>query len=292
MFAAPMPTISWLPSISWPVRSAKADAVEIVSASETSAMPAAPATSSGRSESRDAGDGEGWKPLRQRAHELDAVVGEVEKRSRQGWKGRRRRGRPEPSAAPAGTATINTSPNRPTASAAGTVSPLKTPLRNPFSSGMKPSASTEKPNSFGSWPTRMVRANPFMYPIIVGFESRSATKPSLAMPAERHERAHDQREHRSERDRALRIAVGAEQRQNRRSDHRPERRVRPQHQDFRRPEHGVPDQTEDRGVEAGDRRKPGQLRIGHSLRHEQSRQNQSGDDVLREPTRPIGREHP
>ena len=47
---------------------------------------------------------------------------------------------------------------------------------------MKLSASTEKPNSFGSWPTRIVSASPFMYPIMVGFESRSATKPSRATP--------------------------------------------------------------------------------------------------------------
>ena len=36
------------------------------------------------------------------------------------------------------------------------------PLTNPASSPMKPSASTENPNSFGSWPTRMVSARPFM----------------------------------------------------------------------------------------------------------------------------------
>ena len=48
--AAPMPIISPLPSTSWPVRAANADAVEMVSASATRAMPTAPATSSGRSD--------------------------------------------------------------------------------------------------------------------------------------------------------------------------------------------------------------------------------------------------
>ncbi len=47
---------------------------------------------------------------------------------------------------------------------------------------MKPSASTENPNSFGSWLTRIVSASPFMYPIMVGFESRSATNPSFVIP--------------------------------------------------------------------------------------------------------------
>ncbi len=50
----------------------------------------------------------------------------------------------------------------PTASAAATVSWLATPLTKPLNSGMNPSASTENPNSFGSWPTRIVRASPFM----------------------------------------------------------------------------------------------------------------------------------
>lgn len=45
-FAAPMPTISWLPSIGCPVRRAYAVAVEIVSARATSVIPRAPATSS------------------------------------------------------------------------------------------------------------------------------------------------------------------------------------------------------------------------------------------------------
>ena len=52
MFAAPIPIISPLPSTSWPVRAANADAVEIVSASATRTIPTAPATSSGRSADR------------------------------------------------------------------------------------------------------------------------------------------------------------------------------------------------------------------------------------------------
>ena len=40
-----MPIISWLASTSCPVRAAKADEVEMVSVSDTSVMPSAPATS-------------------------------------------------------------------------------------------------------------------------------------------------------------------------------------------------------------------------------------------------------
>ena len=71
---------------------------------------------------------------------------------------------------------------RPTASAAVTVLPSATPLTNPFTSSMKPSASIENPNNFGSCPTRIVTARPFMYPIIVGFDRRSAMNPSLSTP--------------------------------------------------------------------------------------------------------------
>ena len=48
--AAPMPIISAFPFTSWPVRAANDDAVEIVSVRETSAIPSAPATSRGKSE--------------------------------------------------------------------------------------------------------------------------------------------------------------------------------------------------------------------------------------------------
>ncbi len=48
---------------------------------------------------------------------------------------------------------------------------------------MKLSPSTENPNSFGNWPTRMVSASPFIYPIMVGFDRRSATNPKRARPA-------------------------------------------------------------------------------------------------------------
>ena len=47
-FAAPIPIISWFPSTRLPDRPAKADAVEIVSTSATSAMPNAPGTAASR----------------------------------------------------------------------------------------------------------------------------------------------------------------------------------------------------------------------------------------------------
>ena len=56
MLAAPMPIISWLPSTSCPVRAANADAVEIVSASATTAIPSAPADQQRQVGEMDAGD--------------------------------------------------------------------------------------------------------------------------------------------------------------------------------------------------------------------------------------------
>ena len=57
---------------------------------------------------------------------------------------------------------IEANPNSPIATAAGTASPAAMPLAKPTASSIRPSASTEKPNSFGSCPTRMVNARPFM----------------------------------------------------------------------------------------------------------------------------------
>lgn len=58
--------------------------------------------------------------------------------------------------------TIRATPPTPTTAAAGTASPLARPSTKPVASASSPSASTENPNSFGSWPTRMVSASPFM----------------------------------------------------------------------------------------------------------------------------------
>ena len=69
MFAAPIPIISRLPSISCPVRAANADAVEIVSVSETRAMPSAPPNSGHRSATLDVRDGERRESLGQHAHQ-------------------------------------------------------------------------------------------------------------------------------------------------------------------------------------------------------------------------------
>ena len=50
----------------------------------------------------------------------------------------------------------------PIATAAPTVSPDATPWTNACASLIKPLASVEKPNSFGSCPIRIVSARPFM----------------------------------------------------------------------------------------------------------------------------------
>ena len=57
---------------------------------------------------------------------------------------------------------ISAMPQIPTVAAAATASPCARPLANPAISPIRPSASTLNPNSFGSWPTRMVSARPFM----------------------------------------------------------------------------------------------------------------------------------
>ena len=76
--AVPMPIISWLASTSWPVRSANADDVEIVSVSDTRVMPSAPATSNARSANPTSGQGERREALGQLAHQRDALAAEVE----------------------------------------------------------------------------------------------------------------------------------------------------------------------------------------------------------------------
>ena len=71
----------------------------------------------------------------------------------------------------------------PIAAAAATASPDVTPSTNARVSSISPFSSVENPSSFGSCPMRIVSASPFMYPICVGLERRSAMNPSFPIPA-------------------------------------------------------------------------------------------------------------
>ena len=187
---------------------------------------------------------------------------------------------------------MRTRPPSPTATAAGTVSPAPMPCTKPATSPRNPSASTENPKSLGSWPTRMVRARPFMYPIMRRLRDQVGDEPELADPGHQGDRADHQRQDRAERDRACRVAVRRDQREHGGGDHRPQRRVRAEHQDPRRPEHRIPEQAQDRRVQAGDRRQPGELGVGHALRHQQRGQHQPGDQIPSQPPRLIGGQEP
>ena len=160
-FAAPMPIISWLPRISCPERAANDDAVEIVSVSDTSAIPRAPANIRAKSEKSRWGMVNGGKPCgssptretpRSARSKSDvAPIASTTMTSTAGTLGSHRC-----------SARISTIPAMPTAAAATTVSPSATPWTKPTRSPMKPSLLTLNPKSFGSWPTRMVIARPFM----------------------------------------------------------------------------------------------------------------------------------
>ncbi|CAH0327796.1 hypothetical protein SRABI128_06471 [Microbacterium sp. Bi128] len=160
-FAAPIPIISWLPRISCPVRAANAVDVEIVSVKDTSAIPRAPANISPRSAKStwgmvNGGNPRGSSPTSEtpfaaRSKTAVAAIAATTMTSTAGTLGSHRC-----------RTSISTIPPMPTAAAATTVSPLATPSTNPTRSPMKFSLSILNPKSFGSWPTRMVIARPFM----------------------------------------------------------------------------------------------------------------------------------
>ncbi len=112
----------------------------------------------------------------------------------------------------------------------------------------------------------------------------------VRQPGHGHDQADEQGQHRRQCDGLGRVAARERQGGDGRRDHRPERRVRAEHEDARRPEDRVAEQAEDRGVETGDRRQPGQLGVRHPLRHEQGREHQAGDDVLGQPAALVGAE--
>ena len=73
MFAAPIPIISWLPRTCSSCFDANADAVDMVSASATTAIASAPTNSGGTSDPCDRRDGERRKAPRQHADDVDTV---------------------------------------------------------------------------------------------------------------------------------------------------------------------------------------------------------------------------
>ena len=181
-FAAPTPTISRSPSTSSPLRAENAEAVEIVSVNDTSAMPSAPATSSHRSSRGTVGTVNGGTPsgigpttATPRSCRSSRVTVAIASTTATSTPGNRGSARWKPR--------ISTRLAAPTARAAPTVSPSTRPCTNPAPSSTRLSASTEKPRSLGSWPTTMVSASPFMYPTCVGFDNSSATNPSRKTPA-------------------------------------------------------------------------------------------------------------
>ncbi len=95
-----------------------------------------------------------------------------------------------------------------------------------------------------------------------------------------------------QRDGLHRIAVGHQQRQEGRSDHRAQGRIRSEHQDLARAEDRVREQAQDRGVEPGDRGESGKFRVRHPLRHQERREDETCHDIFREPVALIGRDHP
>ena len=86
-----------------------------------------------------------------------------------------------------------------------------------------------------------------------------------------------------ERDRLRRVVARDEQRRDGREDQRRDRRVGPEHEHPRRAEDRVADEAGDRRVQAGDRGQPGQLGVGHALRHEDRGQHDTGDEVGPQP---------
>ncbi len=112
----------------------------------------------------------------------------------------------------------------------------------------------------------------------------------LCDPGQDRDRSDQQREHRGECDRPLRAAARPEDGKDGCRDHRPERGVRPEDENPRGAERRVADQAENRGVEARDRRQARELRVGHPLRDQQSREDEPGGDILAQPGTTIGRE--
>ena len=144
------------------VRAANADAVEIVSASATNAIRARPAMSRAMSANETRGTSKGGNPCGSAPTTRHAVRRRGRTRSPRRSPARRRPAPREASAPRCSTRIRISATDADGQRGARRSRRWRRPRTNALSSSMKPSASTENPKSFGSWPTRIVRARPFM----------------------------------------------------------------------------------------------------------------------------------
>ena len=281
-FAAPIPIISWLPRISCPVRAANAVDVEIVSVKDTSAIPRAPANISPRSAKSTWGMVNGGKPcgssptsetpLAARSKTAVAAIA-----SDHHDEHRRDLGQPPlQSQYQHNPADADRRRGDHRLAIGHALDESDQVTNEVFAFDLEPEELRELAHQDGDRETVHV-ADHRRLGDEVGDEAE------LGHGRQDHDGADHEGKHRRERDRLLRVAVGRDKGQDRRGDHGPERRVRPQDQDAGRAEDRVGEQAEDAGVQPGDRGQSGQLGIGHALRNEQRRQDDPGDDVLAEP---------
>ena len=276
-----MPIISPLPLTSWPVRAANADAVEIVSVERHQRDAERAGDQQRKVAIAGVGHGQRRETLRERPDERDAVVAEVEDaaapRSRRttatstpGIRGSQRcehqdqheadeadRRQRRATASPVGQPVDERRaprrsgrrrrPRSRTASAAGRPG-SSAPGRSCSRSASAWRAGRRRSRAWRPRPTIMIA------PTISASIDASAIA-ALGSPSE------------PTIGRIVAAIIG------------PERGVRAEHEDPRRAEDRVADQAQDRGVEAGDGRQPGELGVRHPLRHEQRGQDEPGDDV-------------
>ena len=179
------------------------------------------------------------------------------------------------------SAKMTTSEPTPKAAASGCTSPSRMPAKLATTSCRSDSASIEKPSSFGICEMITMQRDRVEVADADRLGQQVGHEPEPQDAAEQQHPADHDRQQAGERDRPL--VVAEREREDRRGDDGGERRVRPEHEDARRAEHGIRDQRHDRGVEAGLRREPGHFGVAHARGDEQRRHDEAGPHVRPQP---------
>ena len=288
-FAAPIPIISFCPSISSPLRAANDDAVEMVSVSDTRAIPSAPPASSPMSDSPMSGTVKGGNPWGStpttstpRSARSKATAARMESHHGDEDAGGLRQ--------PALQAHDHDQPEH----ADGECGPHGVPVGQSRDEtrelGPEAVAVHREPEELRELADQDRQRQPVHVADDRGLRDQIGDEAQPGNAGGRDDGPDEECERGPERDCPRRVALRGDQREDGGGDHRPERRVGPQHQDPRGPEHGVGDKAEDGRVQARDRGEARQLRVGHPLRHQERGQDQPGHDVVAQPTRLVRRQ--
>ena len=231
MLAAPMPIISWSPRTRSPRRAANDEAVDIVSASATTAIATAPEEELGQVAPRHGRDGQRREALGQHADGVDAVVLQVEQVDRQRAEHHDDQHGGKLAARAAATAGCRRSDTTPMTAAVGLIELVRHPREERLGLADQAVGVDREAEQLGQLADDDGQGQAVHVPDLGRLGQQVGDEAEMCEPRHRHDDPDEEREDRGQRDRLVRVTAGQRERRDGGRDHRPQRGVGAEHED-------------------------------------------------------------